>query len=213
MPSVIPPSGFYYPNIIAHIYLEAMQKLIGADAVTQVLRENGLDRYIGAFPPNNLQRQFDFACFATLIAALDEMAPLPGHRESIAAEVGRLCFKGGNKAFGGLSGLGAISLGFQSLPMEVKVKNGLIAMAVTFTTLSDQHSDLEDHDDHFAYVIHRCPVCWGRQGSVPMCDTAGAMLDEGLYWATGAHFSITETTCCGLGGESCTFEILKTPRM
>ena len=95
------------------------------------------------------------------------------------------------------------------MPLNVKMKVGLLSMATIFTTLSDQHSDVEEHEDHFAYVIHRCPICWGRHSAAPLCEMAGALLEEGLYWSTHLHFDVVETRCCAAGDPTCTFEIQK----
>jgi predicted hydrocarbon binding protein len=211
MSAVITPSGLYYPNNIARIYLEATQKVLGAEATAHLLQDLGMAQYIDNFPPNNFQRQFDFAYFSALAAGLDALPPRPEIKGPLSGEVGRRCFKEGNKAFGGLSALGPIWLGFRSLPTEFKVKNGLIAMAVVFSTLSDQRSDVQEHDDHYDYIIHCCPVCWGRHSDQPICATASAMLEEGLYWATQQRIKVVETQCCAVGDDTCTFAIPKNP--
>ncbi len=205
------PSGYYYPNTIARIAFEATRDLIGAEAMTTLLREQGLEQYIQAFPPDNLQRQFDFVDFAALMAGIDALQVRQPRTPSLAWQIGARCYSAGLKTFGTLSGFGAVALGFQALPLNVKIKMGLLAMVTIFSTLSDQLSDLEDHDDHFAYVIRRCPICMGRGSEVPMCEMAGAMIEEGLYWLTQSRYSVIETCCHATGDDECRFVIDKTP--
>lgn len=112
---------------------------------------------------------------------------------------------------GALSGFGAVALGFQALPLNAKVKMGLLAMVTIFSTLSDQLTDLEEHDDHYAYIVRRCPVCMGRHSDAPLCEMAGAMLDEGLRWLTQMRYSVIETRCHAAGDDECRFVIAKTP--
>ncbi len=205
------PSGFYYPNKIARIAFESTHDLIGAESMTTLLREQGLEKYIQAFPPDNLQRQFDFADFAALAGGIDALQARQPRTPSLAWEIGVRCYSGGLKTFGTLSGFGAVALGFQALPLNVKIKIGLLAMVTIFTTLSDQLCDLEDHDDHFAYVIRRCPICMGRHSDAPICEMAGAMIEEGLYWLTQSRYSVIETRCHAAGDDECRFVIDKTP--
>ncbi len=208
--SRLPRSGFYYPNKIARAYYDAVQQVVGPETMTTLLRENGLEQYIGAFPAENLHREFDFADFAALSAGVDSLL-CPEGKHSLNWEAGVLCFREGLRTFGGLSGFGAVAMGFQVLPLNVKMKMGLLVMVTIFTTLSDQLCDLEEHDDHFVYRIRRCPICWARHSTEPICDAATAMLEEGVSWLTNMHFQVTETSCRAAGAADCIFIIDKTP--
>jgi len=207
----IPPSGLNYPNNLGRLTVEAMQKVVGKETFQGIAREAHLSQYIDQLPPNNLRRQFDFAHFAALMDGIDRSPANRGNPSALAAEIGRESFRTGNKIFSSLSALGPIWLGFRTLSMNVRIKYGLIALSVVFTTLSDQFTEVEEHPDHFAYVIHRCPICWGRQSDHPICAMAGGVLEEGLYWATESHFTVTESSCCACGDSSCTFVIPKVP--
>lgn len=207
----IPASGLYYPSKIGHIYLEAIDKLIGVSATHDLLRSIGLRQYIGAYPADNFDRAFDFADFSSITAGLEQVQAQRNCQPALTAEAGRLCFDGGMKAFGGLASFGRVSLGFQSLPQALKIKTGLLAMSTVFTTLSDQHTEVKEHADHYDYILHKCPMCWGRHADKPICDGAGAMLVEGLYWVTERRFSVIETSCCAMGDAACTFAIRKMP--
>ncbi len=209
MTLAIPPSGFFYPNKIGRIMLNAARNLVGEEQFAALLRDHGLTRYLEAPPPDNLVRAFDFADFAALVGGLDAIQTAQPRTPSLVSEVGRLCFREGVRTFGSPSFLGALAYGYQLLPLNVKMKVDLLSMATIFTTLSDQHSDLEEHDDHFAYIIHRCPICWGRHSAAPLCTVAGAMLEEALHWSTHLHFDVIETRCCAAGDSTCTFVVKK----
>jgi predicted hydrocarbon binding protein len=62
-------------------------------------------------------------------------------------------------------------------------------MAKIFSQVSDQHSTVKEHKEEFVYTIHRCPVCWGRNGvDKPVCFIAVGLLEEGLKWLSGVHY-------------------------
>jgi predicted hydrocarbon binding protein len=85
-------------------------------------------------------------------------------------------------------------------------------MAKAFSTTSDQISYVREHDDHFLYVIERCPVCWGREADNPICHAAMGIILEGLDWGTGGlRFKVSEVSCIARAEPACTFAISKQP--
>ena len=62
----IPKSGLYYPNKIAHIALTAIEDVMGKNGLNAILNLAGLSHLIDNYPPDNLERQFDFAEFLAL---------------------------------------------------------------------------------------------------------------------------------------------------
>jgi len=81
----IEQSGLYYPNKIARIYLEAMEEVLGKNSLVDAFRVAGLTELIDHFPPSNLNKEFDFASYAALNAALDEIYGPRGTGAAIGA--------------------------------------------------------------------------------------------------------------------------------
>lgn len=149
----IPKSGLYYPNKIARLALGALEEVMGKNGLNAILNLANLQYLIDNYPSDNLERQFDFADFASLNGALEKMYGPRGGR-GLALRAGRAVFNEGLRNFGALAGVG--DLAFKVLPLAIKLKIGLPAMAKIFTTTSDQLSTVEEKDDHFIYTIHRC---------------------------------------------------------
>lgn len=202
-------SGLYYPNKIARIYLQAMEEVMGKNGLNAVLNMAKLPGYIQAYPPDNLDREFDFQEYASLNQALDDIYGPRGGR-GLGLRAGRASFSRGLKNFGALAGVG--DLAFRVLPLAAKLKIGLPAMARIFTQFSDQTSRVEEFSDHYLYSIERCPVCWGRKGDRPLCHAATGLLQEGLRWVSGGHeFKVEELQCIAAGDRHCVFHISKEP--
>lgn len=205
----IPKSGLYYPNKIARIAIQALEDVMGKNGLNAILNLANLTELIDNYPPNNLDRQFDFAHFSSLNGALEEMYGPRGGR-GLALRSGRATFTEGLRNFGALAGVG--DLAFKVLPLSAKLRIGVPAMAKIFSQTSDQHSTSVDRDDHFLYTIHRCPVCWGRHTDKPACFIATGLLQEGLKWLSGGHeFRVVQTTAVSTGDPTCDFIIYKTP--
>ncbi|WP_299029354.1 4-vinyl reductase [uncultured Thermanaerothrix sp.] len=205
----IPKSGYYYPNKIARIALLALEDVMGKNGVNAILNLANLQHLIDNYPPDNLERQFDFADFSAINGALEEMYGPRGGR-GLALRAGRATFQDGLRHFGALAGVG--DLAFKVLPLQAKLRIGLPAMAKIFSTTSDQYSTVEEKDTHFIYTIHRCPVCWGRKSDRPDCYMAVGLLQEGLKWVSGGQeFRVNESKCVAMGDPVCEFVIFKEP--
>lgn len=202
-------SGYYYPNLIARIYLESIEEIMGANGIKALLNMAEMQHLIDNFPPPNLAKEFDFSDFAHLNEAM-EMLYGPRGGRALALRAGRQAFDQGLKNLGAMVGIA--DRAFRLLPLKLRMKVGLGAMARAFSMTSDQISYVLEEDQHFVYVIERCPVCWGRQADGPICHAALGIILEGLDWGTaGQKFKVAQVTCAAAGDPSCNFTISKEP--
>ncbi|OQY31087.1 MAG: 4-vinyl reductase [Chloroflexota bacterium] len=206
----IPESGYYYPNKFALITLKALEEVMGKNGLNAILNLANLSHLIGNYPPDNLEKAFDFAHFSMLNKALEEMYGPRGGR-GLALRAGRATFSDALRGFGALAGAG--DLAFKVLPLQAKLRIGLPAMAKIFSQMSDQKSTVEETDSEFIYTIHQCPVCWGRSGEdKPVCFVATGLLQEGLKWVSGGNeFRVNESKCVAMGDDVCEFIVQKKP--
>lgn len=201
-------SGFYYPNKMARIYVLSIEETIGREAMLAVYDLAGVPREHYP-PPNNFAKNFDFAYYGGIGAALEKMYGLRGER-GLALHAGRASFAGGLAEFSSL--IGVSELTFKTIPLKIKLKIGLTALAETFAKFSDVLAEVTDADDHFIYTIRRCPGCWGRTSDRPICYNAVGVLEEGLRWvSSGKSFRVEEAACLAMGQEACVFHIQKEP--
>ncbi|MBN2548405.1 MAG: 4-vinyl reductase [Anaerolineales bacterium] len=206
----IPKSPYNYANKIVLITMKALEEVMGKNGLNAILNLAHLPHLIDNYPPDNLEREFNFADFSALNLALEEMYGPRGGR-GLALRAGRAAFADALRNFGALAGAG--DLAFKVLPLQAKMRIGLPAMARIFTQISDQLSTVQEFENEFIYTIHRCPVCWGRSGSdKPVCFIATGLIQEGLKWVSGGNeFRVNESKCCAMGDEVCEFVVQKTP--
>ena len=207
---IIPESGYYNSNRFARIFLESIKEITGKNGVNTILNYANLSSLVDNYPPDNLDRAFDFAHFSMINQALEEIYGVRGGR-GIALRVGRTTFDDVLKEYGALAGVSDIE--FKVLPLQTKIWNGLNAMAKIFSEKSDKISTVENLDDIYLYKVLKCPICWGRQEKEhPVCYYMVGLLQEGLSWVSGGkEFKINETKCIASGHEACEFEIQKEP--
>jgi predicted hydrocarbon binding protein len=205
----IPKSNLFYANKIARIAIMALEDVMGKNGINAILNLANQPQLIDNYPPDNLERQFDFADFSSIQGSMEEMYGPRGGR-GLALRVGRATFNDVLRNFGALAGVG--DLAFKVLPMQAKLRIGLSAMAKIFSSISDQLSTIEDKGDHFLYTIHRCPVCYGRHSDKPDCYIATGLLIEGVKWVSGGgEFKVIETKCIAMGDPTCDFIIPREP--
>jgi predicted hydrocarbon binding protein len=202
-------SGYYYPNKMVRIFLDALEDVMGTHGLNAMLNHGGLSQFMVNRPPENLERQVDFTYISRLSAALEDMYGVRGGR-GLAQRAGRTVFAEGLRNFGALAGAG--DLAFRVLPLNTKLKLGIPAIASIFSNFSDQYSTTQEYEDHYLYTIHRCSMCWDRQSDKPCCHIATGILQEALRWVSdGREFRIVQTRCHACGDEFCEYAIYKQP--
>jgi predicted hydrocarbon binding protein len=200
-------SGLYYPNKMAYIYVTSVEETIGSEAMKAVYDLAGVPQD-HCPPPNNHAKEFDFAYFGAINTAIDQMYGRGGR--GLLLHAGRATFAKGMAEFGTV--IGVSELAFKAIPLVAKLRVGLRAMAETFNKFSDQPCTIDEADEHFVYIIHRCPVCWDRTSQSPICYGATGILEEGLTWVSGGKtFQVEEVACHATGDEFCVFHIQKEP--
>jgi hypothetical protein len=201
----IPRSGFCLPNKVARAYLEALEEVAGQTGVSAVLNVAGLSRWTESFPPDDLYREVDFATFASLSVALEQLYGPRGGRGQ-ARRSGWAAFQGLLRSGGPLTGLGEILLGM--LPMRTRLRLGMGGLSRLLSLMSDDTCSYEELDGGALFTIHRCPICWGRATSEPACHALLGLLEGGLRWLEdSASFQVTEVACIGCGDEFCQFHV------
>jgi predicted hydrocarbon binding protein len=203
-------SGVYYPNKFARITVKAMEEIMGRNGLNAILNLAGLSNLVDNYPPDNLDKEFDFADFTALNVALEEMYGPRGGR-GLALRAGRATFADALRGFGALAGVG--DLAFKVLPLNAKLKIGVPAMANIFNQFSDQISNVyEEGTDRIIYTLERCPLCWGRKTDKPVCFVAQGLLQEGLRWVSGgSEFRVDMVDCIAKGDEMGKLVIYKEP--
>lgn len=202
-------SGYNYPNKMGLLYLTALEEVLGKNGINAMLNLAEMDQFIANYPPDNLEKQFDFVFIASLHEALETIYGARGGR-GLEQRAGRALFSRGLRNFGALSGAG--DLAFKVLPLSTKLKIGVPAIARVFNAVTDQVSNVIEHEDHFIYTIERCSMCWNRKSDKHACHTAVGIIQEALKWVSGGYeFKIETKACMACGDKRGELKINKEP--
>ena len=102
--NALEPSGYYYPNNMGRIVLQALEDVMGRNGVNALLTLAKLRHLVNNFPPNNLEKGFSFDEFGAITQALDDMYGPRGGR-GLGVRSGRAAFKYALKEFGAVLGI------------------------------------------------------------------------------------------------------------
>lgn len=206
---MISDTQYFYPNRMGRIILLSMEEVIGRNGINAVLNLASLSRFIENYPPDDTKLDFPFSTVSNLTTMLEQVYGPHGGR-GLALRIGRACFSYGVRQYG--KQLGLTEMAFRLLPLPTKLQAGAKAFAELFNTCTDQHVHIDEEGDTILWQIERCPLCWERKSTEPVCHLAVGVLQEALYWLSGGKvFHVEEKTCIAAGDQACTIVIDRTP--
>jgi predicted hydrocarbon binding protein len=190
-------------NTIVRQALVAAQEVMGENGLNAVLRSCGLERYIGDFPPDNLEPAIPTAQYAQFNQAIEDFYGRGGR--GMLRRIGKASFRYALREQAGLMGIAGVAL--KLLPERQQIKFVLNGMADALRKSNPQVEVWLDEGGHLAYHDATCGVCHGRKSDTPICHLYVGSIGEAVEWATGKPHHVVETHCMAKGDEYCRFEV------
>ena len=191
-------------NALVRQALISVQEVMGENGLNTVLRTSGLERYIGNFPPNDLEPAIQTSDYARLNEAIEEFYGRGGR--GMLRRVGKASFQYAVREQAALLGIAGVAL--KLLPTKQRIKFILNALVNALKKSNPQvEAWVEEVDDTFAYCDASCAICHGRTSTKPICYLYIGSIGEAVKWATGQEFEIVETHCTAMGDPHCRFEV------
>ena len=191
-------------NSLVRQALTSVQEVMGDNGLNAVLRTSGLERFIGNFPPNDLQPSINASQYAQLNQAIEDFYGRGG--KGMLRRIGKASFQYGVREQAALLGVAGVAL--KLLPEKKRIKFILNGMADALKKSNPEvNAWLDESGDKLAYVESTCAICHGRHSETPICYLYAGSVAEAVQWATGKEYTITETHCIAKGDEYCRFEV------
>ena len=191
-------------NALVRQALISAQEVMGENGLNTVLRTSGLERFIGNFPPDNLEPAIQTSDYARLNEVIEEFYGRGGR--GMLRRIGKASFQYAVREQAALLGLAGVAL--KLLPTKQRIKFILNAMVNALKKSNPQvNAWVEEKDDTFAYCDASCAICHGRESTDAICYLYIGSIGEAVGWATGQEFKIVETLCTAMGDPHCRFEV------
>jgi len=191
-------------NSLVRQALTSMQEVMGDNGLNAVLKSCGLDRFVGNFPPNDLEPSINASQYAQLNQAIEDFYGRGG--KGMLRRIGKASFQYGVREQAALLGIAGTAL--KLLPEKQRIKFILNGMADALKKSNPQvNAWLDDSGSKLAYVDATCAVCNSRHSDHSICYLYIGSVSEAVQWATGKEYEVIETHCIAKGDEYCRFEI------
>ncbi|HSQ39484.1 MAG TPA: 4-vinyl reductase [Anaerolineales bacterium] len=191
-------------NSLVRQALTSMQDVMGDNGLNAVLKSCGLERFVGNFPPNDLEPAIKTSQYAQLNQAIEDFYGRGG--KGILRRIGKTSFQYAVREQAALLGVAGVAL--KLLPERQRIKFILNSTADALKKSNAQvNAWVDDSGDRLAYVDATCAICHNRHSDRPICHLYIGSLTEAVQWATGKEYEIIETHCSAKGDEYCRFEV------
>jgi hypothetical protein len=191
-------------NALVRQALVAVREVMGDNGLSAVLRSSGLERYVGNFPPDDMNPSIQASQYARLNAAIEEFYGRGG--PGILKRVGKASFEYAVREQAALLGLAGVAL--KLLPEKQRIKFILNSMVGALKKSNPQvEAWVDDSGEQVAYLESTCAICYNRQSDKPICHLYVGSIGEAVRWATGHSYTIVETHCIARGDPYCRFEV------
>jgi bacteriochlorophyll 4-vinyl reductase len=191
-------------NALVRQALISAQEVMGENGLNAVLRTSGLERYIGNYPPNNLEPAIQTSDYARLNEVIESFYGRGGR--GMLRRIGKASFDYAVREQAALLGIAGVAL--KVLPVRQRIKFILNALVDALKKSNAQvDAWVEESGESFAYCDATCAICHGRHSSEPICHLYLGSIGAAVRWATGQDYEITETHCTAMGAPYCRFEV------
>ena len=191
-------------NALVRQALTSMQEVMGENGLNAVLRTSGMERFIGNFPPNDLNPAIEAAQYGKLNQAIEDFYGRSAR--GMLRRIGKASFQYAVREQAALLGIAGVAL--KLMPEKGRIKFILKSTADALRKSNPQlETWVEEHDGKIAYFESTCAICHSRKSAEPICHLYVGSLTEAVQWATGKQYDITETHCMAKGDPYCRFEV------
>lgn len=191
-------------NALARQALTSAQEVMGENGLNTVLRTSGLERFVGNFPPDNLEPSISASQYARFNEAIEVFYGRGGR--GMLRRIGKASFQYGVREQAALLGIAGVAL--KLLPEKQRIKFILSSVAGALKKTNPQvEAWVDDSGENLAYMDSTCGICYGRESEIPICHVYVGSITEAVLWASGKEHQIIETQCLAKGDPYCRFEV------
>jgi len=191
-------------NALARQALTSAQEVMGENGLNTVLRTSGLERFVGNFPPDNLEPSIGASQYARFNEAIEVFYGRGGR--GMLRRIGKASFQYGVREQAALLGIAGVAL--KLLPEKQRIKFILSSVAGALKKTNPQvEAWVDDSGEKLAYMDSTCGICYGRESEIPICHLYVGSITEAVLWASGKEHQIIETQCLAKGDPYCRFEV------
>lgn len=190
------------PSARVRRFMLAIQDVMGQSGLTTVLRQAGLQRYVGNLPPATREPGLRASEYAGLIQAIENY-----YGRGARGTLTRIGYASFNRLVAGQPLQAALyRLVLRFLPLQGRRRVVLVWLARAMGGPNGQVT-VETVDQRLALVDRLSDATAGRKRDSEICWVTLGEIQEALKWGTSREHDVTETSCRARGDACCRFEV------
>jgi bacteriochlorophyll 4-vinyl reductase len=194
-------------NAVVRQTLAAAEEVIGENRLNAILRASGLERFVGTYPPDDLEPAVKISEYARFNKAIEDFYGRGGR--GILKRIGQVSFRYAVEEQAMLMGLAGMAM--KALPKKQRIKFVLNSLVIALKKSNPEvEAWLGEKAGKIIYAEKTCAMCFGRESDMPICHLYVGTLSEAIRWATGDDYQVKETDCIAMGDPYCQFEVGET---
>lgn len=191
------------PNQVFYLGMIAAEEILGLNGLNSILNYAKLQKFIGNYPPNNLELEQNSEDFTRLMAGFIEVLGERGSR-SITFQLGKRSFELIVEQFPALLNLDGITP--EERTPERLFDEYVRLQDIMFIAAKQIFGDIYNcYENKDGYVIELSPCYWclGLKTKGPICNAGTGFSHAVGRWIMGQDLRIEETLCIAAGDEIC----------
>jgi predicted hydrocarbon binding protein len=194
-----------YPNQLYYMLLVTAEEILGKNGLNSVLNYAGLQKFIGNYPPSDMEEIHPSSDFTKMIASFLDVMGQNGAKT--------ILFRGGVRGF---------EIMYEQFPALFNIDNLNIPDGDTdqlfeefkriYGIMVDASVQIQgdifkyyETDDGVALEISPCHWCAGIKSQNPICHAQRGFQFAIAKWITKKEIKIDETHCIATGDDMCRF--------
>ena len=197
------------PNQIMYLAFMSSEYVMGVNGLNAILNYVKLQKFIGNYPPNNLeleQSSEDFTCFISgLIKVLGERGS-----KTVTYQIGKMSFDIIREQFPSLLNINGVEP--QEMNPDKLFGEFVRIQGIMFEAAKAIFGDIYNYyEDEKGFVVEQSPCYWckGLQTKEPICNAGTGFAAAIAKWIIGQDVKVEETHCIATGDEKCVFVIYR----
>lgn len=200
--TVLEPFARALPNERMRWLMLAIQREMGSYGLPLLLRQAGLDHFVGRLPPADRRLGIPADEYARLVHAMRSYYGL-GARGALL-RIGREVFR--QQLLSRRVEAFLEKLRLKLMPLPQRRLRALRSLAESMAW-PGKDVEVEVGDSELRLIDRTADRTLGQQSDEPSCWIAAGEIAEALLWATGVEHAVEETACRAAGADTCRFVI------
>ena len=191
------------PNQVFHLVFTVVEEILGKNGLNSLLNYTKLQKFIGNYPPNDMELEQSFDDLTSIMTGLLEILGNHGSK-TVTFQIGKRTFEIIRDQFPSL-------LNIEGIEPQERTPDRLFdefvrIQGIMFEAAKAVFGDIYTYyecEEGYAVELSPCYWCIGLKTDKPICNAGNGVSFAIAKWITGQDLNGEETHCIAKGDKMC----------